>query len=80
MENFKNYSISNDINNYRPISFISNLYIIFGSILNKRILNYLQMSLTKEQAGFRKGFSTSAHLQTINQIIEKSREYNSLCI
>ena len=31
-----------------------------------------------EQAGFQKGYSTSDHLQALNQIIEKSNEYNLL--
>ena len=35
----------------------------------------------REQAGFRKGYSTTDHLQALNQIIEKSNEYNlPLCI
>lgn len=49
----------NDINNYRLISLISSLYKIFASILNKRISGQLCKALSVEQAGFRKGFSTS---------------------
>ncbi len=30
---------------------------------------------SKDQAGFRKGFSNVDHLFTVNQIIEKAREY-----
>ena len=35
----------------------------------------------REQAGFQKGYSTTEHLQALNQITEKSNEYNlPLCI
>ena len=36
----------------------------------------LERNQTREQAGFRKGYSTTDHLQALNQIIEKSNEYN----
>ncbi|GFS22626.1 endonuclease-reverse transcriptase [Elysia marginata] len=35
----------------------------------------------REQAGFRKGYSTTDHIHTLNQVIEKSNEYNlPLCV
>jgi hypothetical protein len=35
----------------------------------------------REQAGFKKGFSTIDHIQTLNQILEKTKEFNlPLCM
>ena len=43
--------------------------------------NTLDANQPREQAGFRKGFATTDHLHTINQIIEKSNKFNlPLCI
>ena len=49
--------------------------------MQTRIERTLDEIQPREQAGFRKGYSTTDHLQALNQIIEKSNEYNSpLCI
>ena len=65
-----------DINNYRPISLISNVYKVFAKCILQRMKHILRNSQSDEQAAFKSGFSTNDHLQSVNQIIEKSREYN----
>ena len=70
-----------DIKNYMPISLLSHSYKIFTRLLQTRIERTLDENQPREQAGFRKGYSTTDHLQALNQIIEKSNEYNlPLCI
>ena len=70
-----------DIKNYRPISLLSHSYKIFTRLLQTRIERTLDENQPREQAGFRKGYSTTDHLQALNQIIEKSNKYNlPLCI
>lgn len=65
-----------DIGNYRPISLLASIYKLFSSIILKRISDDIDRQQPKEQAGFRSGFSTMDHIQTLEQIIEKYREYN----
>ena len=65
-----------DVNNYRPITLMSNIYKTFSSVITKRITSVLDESQPCEQAGFRTGFSTIDHLQTLNQLIEKTQEFN----
>lgn len=65
-----------DIGNYRPISLLASTYKLFSSIILKRISDDIDRQQPKEQAGFRSGFSTVDHIHTLEQIIEKYREYN----
>lgn len=64
-----------NIGNYRPISLMTNIYKIFSKVILNRIYKTLDESQPREQAGFRKSYSTIDHLQVTTQIIEKANEY-----
>ena len=56
------------------------MYKLFTRIIQKRMEKVLDENQPKEQAGFRKGYSTVDHLQAINQLIEKCNEFKrALC-
>lgn len=64
-----------NIENYRPISSSPTISKVFTKLIGKRITNILMEQLPIEQAGFRKGFSTTDHLFTLNLLIEKASEF-----
>lgn len=65
-----------DVNNYRPITLSCCLYKLFMTILKNRLYKTIDESQPVDQAGFRRGFSTTDHLHSLNMIIEKYTEYN----
>lgn len=65
-----------DIENYRPISLMSNIYKVFSKIILQRISKILDENQPREQAGFRQKYSTIDHIFTVKQIMEKYKEYN----
>ncbi|GBP52317.1 Probable RNA-directed DNA polymerase from transposon BS [Eumeta japonica] len=64
-----------DIENYRPISLMSNVYKVFAEIILDRMSPMLDEQQPVEQAGFRRSLSTIDHIRTVKQILEKYNEY-----
>ncbi|CAK1593913.1 unnamed protein product [Parnassius mnemosyne] len=64
-----------DISNYRPISLLSTIYKLFSSIILGRIAPDIDKNQPIEQAGFRPHYSTIDHIHTMEQIIEKYKEF-----
>lgn len=65
------------IQNYRPISIVTQLYKLFMRMLLMKIENILDSKLSPSQAGYRHGYSTIDHLFVMQQLIEKSNEFQS---
>jgi hypothetical protein len=63
------------IQNYRPIALLSVVYKTFTKVLERRMEKTLDANLSREQAGFRKSFSTTEHILTVEEMIQRSREY-----
>ena len=63
----------NDMDNYRGISLLSVLGKVFTFILNKRLTEWTVSNdvLSDAQAGFRKTYSTTDHIFTMNACNEK---------
>ncbi|EYC04314.1 hypothetical protein Y032_0088g2137 [Ancylostoma ceylanicum] len=63
------------LKNYRPISLLSVLYKLLTKVISKRVERVLDAEQPREQAGFRKNYSTIDHLHAINELIERCSEY-----
>ena len=62
--------------NYRPISLLSHIYKLFMTIIAKRITNDLYTCFTKTQAAYQPGRNTTEQIFALEQLIEKSIEFN----
>ena len=60
--------------NYRPISVISVLYKTFAKLMYKRLEPILDGQQCADQAGFRRGYSTTDHMHTAALILEKTSD------
>ena len=65
--------------NYRGISLLSIPSKVYTKILQQRIRNYVEESVSEEQAGFRKGRGTIDQLFVIRQLAEKYCEKTKPC-
>uniref|UniRef100_A0A914YE45 Reverse transcriptase domain-containing protein n=1 Tax=Panagrolaimus superbus TaxID=310955 RepID=A0A914YE45_9BILA len=69
-----------DIGNYRPISLLPVLYKLLTRVIADRVQTAAENAnaLPPEQAGFRRTYSTVDHIHSLNQLLEKSREFNRM--
>jgi sorting nexin-29 len=61
--------------NYRGISLLNTAYKVFSVILFQRLQPIVDTNIGNYQCGFRRGKSTSDHLHSTRQLLEKMREY-----
>ena len=62
--------------NYRGISLLCVLYKVYTRILLKRLKPYTEQELGEYQCGFRHNRSTTDHIHTVRQLMEKYYEYD----
>ena len=65
--------------NYRPICIIPIFYKLFSKIIFKRMHGALDDAQSRDQAGFRPGFSCEDHSFTVAMLVEKSNEFGRPC-
>ncbi|KHN85872.1 Retrovirus-related Pol polyprotein from type-1 retrotransposable element R2 [Toxocara canis] len=70
-----------NLSNYRPITLLSQIYKSFSRVVLNRITKNLDMFMSREQAGFRRGYSTVDHMHAVRQLVEKCNEFHiPLCL
>ena len=70
-----------DLKNYRPLCLLSHIYKLFTKIIVERLSRHLDEQQPREQAGFRKKYSTMDHIFTLTQLLERAREYRlPMCV
>ena len=71
---FKNKGSNQDVDNYRPISLLSNIDKIFEKLVYSRLISYLDhhQIISDRQFGFRKNHSTNLALISLTEEIRRS--------
>lgn len=59
------------VENYRPISLLSQMYKVLSKIITNKLTNKLDEYQPVDQAAFRKGFSACDQLLMVKILIEK---------
>ena len=62
--------------NYRGISLLPTAYKLFANIIKRRLNEYLEDEMVEGQCSFRKGYSCTDAIFTVQQIMEKRKEHN----
>ncbi len=66
-----------DCSNYRPISLLSHVYKLFVTVISLRVKQDLYNLLPSSQAAYQPGRGTIEQILCMEQIIEKSLEFNN---
>ncbi|KAJ4447210.1 hypothetical protein ANN_09212 [Periplaneta americana] len=65
-----------EYSNYRGITLLNTTYKLLSNVLYHRLRPHVEKQLGDYQSGFRHGKSTTNHIFTLRQILEKMREFN----
>ena len=66
----------NNCDHYRGISLLNTGYKIYSKIITRRLRNIIEAIILEEQSGFRQNRSCIDNVFSLQQIIEKHREFN----
>ena len=66
--------------NYRPISLLSHIYKLLSTIIYNRIAPTIRESLNDTQAAYQPSRGTIEQIQSVQQIIEKTLEYQNTAV
>ncbi|XP_047482447.1 uncharacterized protein LOC125034588 [Penaeus chinensis] len=64
-----------DLTNYRLISLLSHLYMLFMKIMKHRVSGTLGENQPTERAPNRRGYSTINYFHTVTQVLEKTNDH-----